>query len=129
MTSPTFNGSIEFQLIFGAFSTRVVRKARLDYAYEPDWPYCDPRSGKERGGSFQLQLKLSVLALPRSGSGVRRQPVKRYWATGDQLLSDGVLGERLHDQCRSLIDARARETDRQNRRRAGWPAPSLPEQI
>jgi hypothetical protein len=123
MTSLPFTGSIEFQLGFAALGVRVVRKARLDYAYEPDWPYLDARSGKERGGAFHSELKLSVLALPSRRSSAGRPPVTRYWASG------GVLGERLLDQFRSLVDAQARETDRQNRVRAGWPLPPLPEHI
>jgi transcriptional regulator with XRE-family HTH domain len=129
MTALPFNGSIEFQLGFAAFGRRVVRKARLDYAYEPDWPYLDAPSGKERRGAFQFKLKLSVLALPRARSNAGRQTVTRYWASADQLLSGGVLGERLLDQFRSLVDAQACETDRKNRLRAGWPLPPLPEQI
>ncbi len=129
MTSFAFNGSIELQLVFGAFGARVVRKARLDYEYEPDWPFCDVRSGEERVGSIQLKMKLSILALPRPRSSAGRQPVRRYWASADQLLSDGVLSGRLHDQFRCLVDAKARDTDGRNRLRAGRPAPPIPEQI
>jgi hypothetical protein len=33
MTVPPFTGSIDFKLAIGAFDVRVLRKARLTYAY------------------------------------------------------------------------------------------------
>ena len=64
MTAPPFAGSIDFKLAIGAFDVRVLRKARLTYAYMPAWSYYDVRSGTERSGEFQLEVRLSILALP-----------------------------------------------------------------
>jgi hypothetical protein len=130
MTAPPFTGSIDFKLAIGAFDVRVLRKARLTYAYTPAWAYYDVRSGTERSGEFQLELGLSILALPRSDrSQTSDIPGKRYWAPLGQLLTIGILSTRVHHQLRCRVDAEARDTDRRHRLQAGWPAPDLPEQI
>ena len=130
MTAPPFTGSIDFKLAIGAFDVRVLRKARLTYAYMPAWSYYDVRSGTERSGEFQLEVGLSILALPRSDrSRTSDIPAKRYWAPLGQLLTIGILSTRVHDQLRCRVDAEARDADCRNRLRAGWPAPDLPEQI
>ena len=130
MTAPPFTGSIDFKLAIGAFDVRVLRKARLTYAYMPAWSYYDVRSGTERSGEFQLEVGLSILALPRSDrSRTSDIPTKRYWAPLGQLLTIGILSTRVHDQLRCRVDAEARDADRRNRLRAGWPVPDLPEQI
>jgi hypothetical protein len=130
MTTPPFTGSTEFKLAIGAFDVRVLRQARLTYAYVPAWSYCDVQSGKERSGDLQLDVGLSILALPRSDGG-RTSDIsgKRYWAPLGQLLTIGILSARVHDQLRCRVDAEARDVDRRNRVRAAWPAPVLPEQI
>ena len=46
MTTPPFPGSIEFKLAIGAFDVRVLRQARLTYAYVPGWSYYDEQAGK-----------------------------------------------------------------------------------
>jgi hypothetical protein len=130
MTTATFTGSIDFKLAIGAFDVRVLRKARVSYTYTPAWPYYDGRSGKERSGDFQLDVGLSVLALPRSDrSQTSDIPGKRYWAPLGQLLTIGILSTRVHHQLLCRVDAEARDADRRHRLRAGWPAPDLPEQI
>jgi hypothetical protein len=130
MTTAPFTGSIDFKLAIGAFDVRVLRKARLTYAYTPAWPYYDVRSGKERTGEFQLEVGLSILALPRSDrSRTSDIPAKRHWAPLGQLLAIGILSTRVHHQLRCRVDAEARDADRRNRVRAGWPVPALPEQI
>jgi hypothetical protein len=130
MTTPPFTGSIDFKLTIGALDVRVVRKARVTYAYMPAWPYYHVQSGKERSGDLQLDVDLSVLALPRSDRS--RTPhilAKRYWAPLGQLLTIGILSTGVHDRLLCRVDAEARDADRRNRVRAGWPAPALPEQI
>ena len=130
MTALPFTGSIDFKLAIGAFDVRVVRKARVTYAYMPPWPYYHVQSGKERTGDLQLEVGLSVLALPRSDrSRTPHIPAKRYWAPVGQLPTIGILSARVYDQLRCRVDAEARDADRRNRLRAGWPAPDLPEQI
>jgi hypothetical protein len=130
MTTPPFTGSIDFKLAIGAFDVRVLRKARLTYAYMPAWSYYDMRSGTERSGNFQLEVALSILALPRSDRGRTSDiPTKRYWAPVSQLLTIGILSTLVHDQLRCRVDAEARDADRRHRLRVGWPAPDLPEQI
>jgi hypothetical protein len=130
MKTAPFTGSIDFKLAIGVLDVRVLRKARLTYVYMPVWPYYDVQSGTERSGDFQLEVGLSILALPRSD---RRRtsdiPGKRYWAPLSQLLTIGILSARVHNQLRCRVDAEARDADRSNRLRAGWPAPDLPEQI
>jgi hypothetical protein len=130
MTTPPFTGSIDFKLAIVAFDVRVPRKARLTYAYMPDWPHCHVQSGIERSGEFQLEVGLSILALPRSDkSRTSDIPAKRYWAPLSQLLTIGILSARVHDQLRCRVDAQARDVDRRNRVQAGLPVPALPEQI
>jgi hypothetical protein len=130
MTALPFKGSIDFKLAIGAFDVRVLRKARLTYAYMPAWSYYDVRSGAERSGDFQLEVALSILALPRSDRGRNSDiPERRYWAPVSQLLPTGILSTRVHDQFRCRVDAEARDADSGNRLRVGWPAPDLPEQI
>ena len=130
MTAPPFAGSIDFKLAIGAFDVRVLRKARLTYAYMPAWSYYDVRSGTERSGEFQLEVGLSILALPRSDrSRTSDIPATRYWAPVSQLLTIGILSTRVHDQLRCRVDAEARDADRRHRLRVGWPVPDLPEQI
>jgi hypothetical protein len=130
MAAPPFTGSIDFKLAIGAFDVRLLRKARLTYAYMPAWSYYDVRSGTERSGDFQLVIGLSILALPRSDrSRTSDIPAKRYWAPLGQLLTIGILSTRVHDQLRCRVDAEARDVDRRNRLQAGWPVPDLPEQI
>ena len=130
MTMHPFTGSIDFKLAIGAFDVRVLRKARLTYAYMPAWSYYDVRSGTERSGDFQLEVGLSILALPRSGrSRTSDMPTTRYWAPVSQLLTIGILSPRVHDQLRCRVDAEASDADRRHRLRVGWPAPDLPEQI
>jgi hypothetical protein len=130
MTAPPFTGSIDFKLAIGAFDVRVLRKARLTYAYVPAWSYYEVRSGTERSGEFLLEVGLSILALPRS-SRSRTSDIsgKRYWAPLGQLLAIGILSARAHEQLRCRVNAEARDTDRKNRVRAGWSVPDLPEQI
>ena len=120
MTAPPFTGSIEFKLTIGAFDVRVLRKARITYAYMPAWSYYHVQSGTERSGEFQLRS---------DESRTSDIPGKRYWAPVGQLLTIGILSTRLHRQLRCRVDAEARGADRSNRLRAGWPAPDLPEQI
>jgi hypothetical protein len=130
MTTLPFTGLIEFKLAIGAFDVRVLRQARLTYAYVPAWSYYDVRSGTERSGDFQLEVVLSILALPRSDkSRTSDMPGKRYWAPLGQLLTIGILSARAHEQLRGRVDAQARDVDRRNRVRAGWHVPALPEQI
>ena len=129
MTCFSFGGSIEFQLSIKALGVSVVRKAHLDYAYVPGWPYFDLQAGEERTSEFQFDLRLRVLARPEAGKRSGQRPTKRSWALANQLLTPGVLSKRLVDQLRQQVDAKARDTDRRNRLRAGWPAPPLPEQI
>jgi hypothetical protein len=130
MTMGPFTGSIDFQLSIGAFNVRVLRKARLTYAYTPAWPYYHVQSGKERSGEFQLEVGLSILTQPRSDrSRTSDIPAKRYWAPLGQLLTIGIWSTRVHDQLRCRVDAEARDADCKNRLRAGWPVPALPEQI
>ena len=130
MTTPSFTGSIEFKLAIGAFDVRVLRQAQFTYAYVPAWSYYDVPSSTERSGEFQLEVGLSILALPQSdGSPTSEIPAKRYWAPLGQLLTIGVLSTRVHHQLRCRVDAEARDADCGNRLRAGWPAPDLPEQI
>jgi hypothetical protein len=130
MTPPPFTGSIDLKLAISAFDVRVLRKARLTYAYMPAWSYFDVRSGTQRSGEFQLEVSLSILALPRSDrSRTSNIPVKRYWAPVSQLLTIGILSTRVHHQLRGRVDAEARDADRSNRLLAGWPVPDLPEQI
>jgi len=130
MTTPPFTGSIDFKLAIGAFDVRVLRQARLTYAYVPAWSYYDVRSGTERSGEFQLEVSLSILALPRSDrSRTSDIPTKRYWAPLGQLLTIGILSTRVHHQLRCRVDAEARDADRRHRLHVGWPAPDLPEQI
>jgi hypothetical protein len=130
MTALPFTGSIDFKLAIGALDVRILRKARLAYAYMPAWSYYDVRSGTERSGDFQLEVGLSILALPRSDrSRTSDIPGKRYWAPLGQLLTIGILSTRVHHQLRCRVDAEARDADRRHRLRVGWPAPDLPEQI
>ena len=130
MTVLPFTGSIDFKLAIGVLDVRVLRKVRLTYAYLPAWSFYDVRSGTERSGEFQLEVGLSILALPRSDrSPTSDIPAKRYWAPLGQLLTIGVLSTRVHDQLRCRVDAEARDADRRHRLRVGWPAPDLPEQI
>jgi hypothetical protein len=127
MTALPFTGSIDFKLAIGALYVRILRKARLTYAYMPAWSYYDVRSGKERSGDFQLEVGLSILDLPRSGRN-RNSDIQatRYWAPVSQLLTIGILSPRVHDQLRCRVYAEARDADCGNRLR---PAPDLPEQI
>jgi hypothetical protein len=130
MTALPFTGSIDFKLAIGAFDIRVLRKARVSYAYTSPWPYYDGRSDKERSGDFQLDVGLSVLALARSDrSRTSDMPANRYWAPLGQLLTIGILSARVHDQLHCRVDVEARDADRRNRLQAGWLAPDLPEQI
>jgi hypothetical protein len=130
MTTPPFTGSIDFKLAIGAFDVRVLRQARLTYAYVPAWSYYDVLSGKERTGDLQLDVGLSILALPQSDrSRTSDIPGKRYWAPLGQLLTIGILSTRIHHQLRCRVDAEARDADRRHRLSVGWPAPDLPEQI
>jgi hypothetical protein len=130
MTEPPFTGSIDFELTIGARDVRVLRQARVTYAYTPAWPYYDGRTGKERGGVPQLDVGLSVLALPRSGrSRTCDIPTRRYWTPLGQLLTIGILSARVHDRLRCRVDVEARDADRKYRVRAGLPVPPLPDQI
>ena len=131
MTNPPFSGSIEFNLAFRAFDEGVSRKARAIYTYTPPWPYYDARSRKERTGELQLDLGLTLLAVPRSDRNRTNPPPTNepYWVPLDQLLTVGVLRTKVYDQLRARIDAEALGTDRSNRIAAGLPVPSLPEQI
>jgi hypothetical protein len=130
MTTPPFTGSIDFKLAIGAFDVRVLRKARLTYAYMPAWSYYDVRSDTERFGDFQLEVALSVLALPRSDrSRISDIQATRYWAPVSQLLTIGIFSPRVHDQLRCRVDAEARDADCGNRPRGGWAAPDLTPQI
>src|SRR5258708_5855328 len=106
MTALPFTGSIDFKLAIGALDVRVLRRARLTYAYMPAWSYYDGRSGTERSGDFQLEVALSILALPRSDRSRNSDiPTTRYWAPVSQLLTIGILSTRVHDQLRCRVDA------------------------
>jgi hypothetical protein len=130
MTAPPFTGSIDFKLAIGAFDVRVLRKARLAYAYTPAWSYYEVQTGTERSGEFLLEVGLSILALPRSDRSRTSDKLgKWYWAPLGQLLAIGILSTRAHHQLRCRVDADARDVDRRNRVQAGWPVPDLPEQI
>lgn len=128
---PPFSGSIEFQLAFRAFDESVSRKARVAYTYTPPWAYYHVPSGRERTGQLQLDLGLTLLAVPRSDR-IRIAPPptnEPYWVPLGQLLTVGVLRTKVYDQLRARIDAEALNIDRSNRVVAGLPVPPLPEQI
>ena len=131
MTKPPFSGSIEFKLAIRAFDEPVIRKARVIYTYTPPWPYYHVRSHEERTGQVQLDLGLTLLAVPRSDKNRTSPPATNqpYWVPLGQLLTAGVLRTKVYDQLRARIDAEALDTDRRNRIHAGMPVPSLPEQI
>jgi len=129
MTCFPFTGSTEFQLSIKAFGVSVIRKARLDYAYVPGWPYFDLQAGDERIGRLQLDAQLRVLARPQSGTSSGQRKTARSWTPASQLLAHGVLSRRFANQLRRQVDAKARDTDRRNRLRSGWPTPPRPEQI
>jgi hypothetical protein len=125
-----FTGSIEFKLAIGAFGTRVIRHARIQYAYRPPWPYYDERAGAERSGDFVLDVDLSLL--PRSKSGAKRmlhRPPKRRWEPASQLLAAGILSAQLRDAFRQRIDEAARAADQARRQQAGQATPPLPDTI
>lgn len=125
-----FTGSFEFKLTFAAFGARVVRPARIDFAYLPTWPYFDLRYAAERTGDCRLDINLCLLA--RSSPGSKRmndQSPRQHWMPADQLLVSGILGARIRDQFRRCIDAAARDVDRKNRLQAGQPVSSLPDEI
>jgi hypothetical protein len=46
MTALPFTTSIVFALAVEAFGVCVRRKARVDYAFSPAWPYRDSQSGE-----------------------------------------------------------------------------------
>ena len=131
MTRPPFSGSIEFKLTIRAFDASVNRKALVTYTYTPTWPYYHVRSREERIGEFQLDLGLSVLAVPRSDKGRTAPPLANepYWAPFGQLLMVGVLRTQVYAQLHARIDDEAQHTDRDNRVKAGLPVPPPPEQI
>lgn len=128
---PPFLGTIEFKLAFSAFDERVTRKARAIYTYTPPWPYYHPRSRRERTGHHQLDLGLTLLAVPRADRNRTARPPTNepYWVPLGQLLTVGVLRTKVYDQLRARVDAEALEIDRRNRIAAGLPVPPLPEQI
>lgn len=131
MTKPPFSGSIEFKLAFSAFDERVVRKARVVYTYTPPWPYYHARSGQECNGQLQLDLGLTLLAVPRSDRKRTALPqaTEPYWVPLGQLLTVGVLRTKVYSQLRARINAEARQADRRNRIKAGVSVPLLPETI
>ncbi len=131
MTKPPFSGAIEFKLAFRAFDEGVSRKARIIYAYTPPWPYFHVHSLKERTGEVQLELGLTLLALPRSDKRRTCRPPTNepYWVPLGQLLAIGVLRTKVYEQLRGRIDDEAQSIDRNNRHSAGLPMPPLPEQI
>src|SRR5271169_3449611 len=131
MPKPPFSGSIEFKLTIRAFDASVNRKALVAYTYTPTWPYYHVRSREERTGEFQLDLDLSVLAIPRTDKGRTAPPLadEPYWAPFGQLLIVGVLRTQVYAQLYERIDHEAQNTDRDNRASVGLPVPPLPEQI
>ena len=131
MAKAPFSGSIEFKLTIRAFDASVNRKALVTYTYTPTWPYYHVRSREERTGEFQLDLGLSVLAVPRSDSGRTAQPLANepYWVPLSQLLMVGVLRTQVYAQLHARIDDEAQNTDRDNRVHAGLLVPPLPEHI
>lgn len=125
-----FTGAFEFKLTIAALGTRVVRQARIDYAYRPSWPYYDAGAALERSAGFALNLDMSLLV--RSASGARRnlpQFPKYHWELAHDLLMAGVLSERLHKTIRERIDEAASTAGRASRLQAGQSVPALPKQI
>ena len=125
-----FTGLFEFQLAIAAFGTRVVRQARIGYAYRPSWPYFDAEARLERTAAFALDIDLSLRV--RSASGTRcklPQSPTLVWAPASQLLAPGILSARLHKTIRDRIDEAASTADRASRLQAGQPVPARPEQI
>jgi hypothetical protein len=131
MTPPPFSGSIEFKLSIRAFDASVNRKALVAYTSTLTWPYYHVRSREERTREFQLDLGLSVLAIPRSDEGRTAPPSANepYWVPLSQLLMVGVLRTQVYAQLYERIDHEAQNADRDNRMYAGLPVPPLPEQI
>lgn len=125
-----FTGSLEFKLTFGAFGTRVLRTARIDYAYVPTWPCYDSQCAAESTRDFRLDISLYLLARSSLGSKrVRDRPTTQHWMPADQLLATGILGVRIRSHFRRCIDAAARDMDRRNRLLAGRPVPPIPDEI
>jgi len=118
-------------MAFRAFELSVVRKASVVYAYTPAWPYYHVPSRNERTGELQLDLRLSLLAVPRADKNrMARTPTNEpYWVPVSQLMMVGVLRTKIYETIHAEIDAAAQSLDRRRRSEAGLPVCELPEQI
>lgn len=111
-----FHGTINFKLAIRALETRTVCVATAHYSYIPPWPYFDPATGAEAGGTCSLGLTI------RLKRNTRTSPV-------EQLLNPDLLSRPMIKELRRQIDWEARLLDRRRRLAAGLPADPPPEFI
>ncbi|MBU8873691.1 hypothetical protein KQ910_07940 [Reyranella sp. MMS21-HV4-11] len=131
MTTPPFNGTIEFALSIRAFDESTVRKARVAFAYTPHWPYFHVQSRTEKTENQRLEAGLTLLAIPRAGRRRTGPPTagEPHWVPVGQLLTVGVLRPKVLEQLRARIDVQAQQADRRNRISAGFSAPPTAEYL
>lgn len=62
--NPAFVGEIEFELRLDLLEVQFQRRARIKYAYTPDWKYFDTKLGKDCLGWEHQSIRIEVLANP-----------------------------------------------------------------
>lgn len=131
MTAPPFIGTIEFVLSIRAFDESTARKARVTFAYTPNWPYFHVPSRTEKMDNQGLEAGLTLLAIPRAGRRRAGPPTagEPYWLPVGQLLTVGVLRPKVLEQLRARIDTEAKQADRRNRISAGLSVPPAAEYL
>lgn len=120
---PAFEGSFEFELAFELLGQRVIRQARVNYSYTPEWEHYDLNKRELSVGWERTSIAMEVLGDPSgdhhieaSAGQLHRQRPKPQWVKID-ILQIGVLPNALVDEIYVRIDdlARAEDTERRAR--------------
>jgi hypothetical protein len=114
---PAFIGRIKFDLTVEVFGKRIIRKARADYTYTPEWPYYDLQKRAIYEGWPGSSIQVEFLSVPDEDN----QPPGSApeWREIDILAIDDVW-----NTVEDAIEAKCKVEDEERRRVAAQSAAS-----
>jgi hypothetical protein len=117
---PAFEGDIEFDLEVTILGKRFTRRAKIVYAFTPDWAWFDPATGKKGPGTESARYHLEVAAVREEhhDDGTVTYGAPR-WVRCMDILQDDVPTHAILAWIINRIDLKCRAEDRERRKAAG----------
>ena len=133
---PGFTGTLEFELVLELLGERIIRQARADYKYTPEWEYWDLTDQCLFKGweGWQVGMSLLTVAEPdEEGEQTAEEAVEPAEEMDDDdpedprppawvpldLARDGMLPRAVWERIYEMIDAECKTIDIERRRTKG----------